>query len=205
MLQTDAVPAGTMDILRFLANQSCLQDFYLVGGTSLALQIGHRLSVDLDFFTSDKKNINEIEHELLFLDGIKITGKNNYSLFAEFKGAKVDILLCPYKFIAEPILFDGITLCGKDDICAMKLKTAMNRGAKKYFYDIYFLLQEYSLGTMMELFEKKYTNIEPNAIIRSLTYFEDAEEHENPVLLKEVSLTWKKVKQTIVSETRKIV
>jgi len=205
MLQPDAVPAGTMDILKFLAKQPCLQDFYLVGGTSLALQIGHRLSVDLDFFTSHKKNISDIEHELLFLEGIKISGKNNYSLFAEFKGVKVDVLNYPYKFISEPIIFEGITLCGKDDICAMKLKTVMNRGAKKDFYDIYFLLQDYSLSKMMELFEKKYTNIEPNAIIRSLTYFEDAEGHENPVLLKELSLTWEKVKQTIVSETRKIV
>lgn len=205
MLQLDAVPTGTMDILEFLANQSCLKDFYLVGGTALALQIGHRLSVDLDFFTSYKKNIYDIEGELLFLDGFKLNTKNNYALFAEFKGVKVDILNYPYKFIADPITHNGITLCNKEDICAMKLKTAMNRGAKKDFYDIYFLLQEFSLTKMFELFEKKYTNIEPNAIVRSLTYFEDAEETENPVLLKEVSLTWEKVKETIVSETRKIV
>ncbi len=205
MLQLDAVPAGTMDILEFLANQPCLKDFYLVGGTSLALQIGHRLSVDLDFFTSHKKNINDIENELLFLDGFKLNNKNNYALFAEFKGVKVDILNYPYKFIADPIKYNGITLCGKDDICAMKLKTAMNRGAKKDFYDIYFLLQEYSLNQMFTLFEKKYTNIEPNAIIRSLTYFEDAEENETPVLLKEVSLTWEKVKETIVNHVRRMV
>ncbi|HXB40115.1 MAG TPA: nucleotidyl transferase AbiEii/AbiGii toxin family protein [Bacteroidia bacterium] len=205
MLQTDAVPAGTMDILEFLAKQPCLQDFYLGGGTSLALQIGHRLSVDLDFFTSHKKNINDIEYELLFIEGIKINARSNYALFTEFRGVKVDILNYPYKFISEPIKYNGITLCGKDDICAMKLKTVMNRGAKKDFYDIYFLLQEYSFTKMMELFEKKYANIEPNAIIRSLTYFEDAEEQENPVLLKEVSLSWEKVKQTIISEIRKIV
>lgn len=205
MLQLDAVPTGTMDILEFLANQSCLKDFYLVGGTSLALQIGHRLSIDLDFFTSDKKNINDIEHELLFIDGIKVNAKNNYSLFLDYKGVKVDVLIYPYKFISEPIKHNGITLCNKEDICAMKLKTAMNRGAKKDFYDLYFLLQEFSLPEMFELFEKKYSNIEPNAIIRSLTYFEDAEETETPVLLKEKSLTWEKVKQTIITETRKIV
>jgi len=164
MLQLDAVPTGTLDILDFLANQSCLKDFYLVGGTVLALQIGHRLSVDLDFFTSNKKNINDIESELLFLDGFKLNTKNNYALFAEFKGVKVDILNYPYKFIAEPIKYNGITLCNKEDICAMKLKTDMNRGAKKYFYAIYFLLQEFSLTKMFKLFEKKYTNIEPNAI-----------------------------------------
>jgi len=194
-----------MDILEFLANQSFLKDFYLVGGTSLALQIGHRLSVDLDFFTADRKNINDIENELLFIDGIKVNAKNNYSLFLDYKGVKVDVLNYPYKFISEPIRYNGISLCNKEDICAMKLKTAMNRGAKKDFYDIYFLLQEFSLTTMFELFEKKYSNIEPNAIIRSLTYFEDAELSETPVLLKQKSITWGKVKETIISETRKIV
>ena len=141
MLQLNAVPAGTMDILEFLANQSFLKDFYLVGDTSLALQIGHRLSIDLDFFSSQKKDITEIENELLFLDGFKLNAKNNYSIFGEYKGVKVDILNYPYQFISEPILHNGITLCNKEDICAMKLKTSMNRGAKKDFYDIYFLLQ----------------------------------------------------------------
>ncbi len=205
MLQLNAVPAGTMDILEFLANQPFLKDFYLVGGTSLALQIGHRLSIDLDFFSSQKKNITEIENELLFLDGFKLNAKNNYSIFGEYNGVKVDILNYPYQFISEPILHNGITLCNKEDICAMKLKTSMNRGAKKDFYDIYFLLQEYSLAHMFELFVKKYHNIEPNAIIRSLTYFEDANKHENPVLLKEKELTWDTVQETIIKATREIV
>jgi predicted nucleotidyltransferase component of viral defense system len=201
MLQLNAVPAGTMDILEFLANQSCLKGFYLVGGTSLALQIGHRLSVDLDFFTSQRKDINE----LLFLEGFKLNAKNNYSIFGEYKGVKIDILNYPYKFISEPISYKGITLCNKEDICAMKLKTTMNRGAKKDFYDIYFLLKEYSLAAMFEFFVKKYHNIEPNAIIKSLTYFEDAHNQENPVLLKEKDLTWEKVQEKIVDATREIV
>ena len=84
----------------------------------------------------------------------------------------------------------------------MKLKTAMNRGAKKDFYDIYFLLQQTTLANMFELFEKKYTNITPVAILKSLTYFEDAEETETPVLLKEKSLTWEQVKKTITKDTQ---
>lgn len=205
MLQLDAVPAGTMDILEFFANLPCLKDFYLVGGTSLALQIGHRLSVDLDFFSDSKKDMAEIENELLFIDSVKLNKSSNYALFIEYKGVKIDILNYPYKFIGEPILHKGITLCNKEDICAMKLKTVMNRGAKKDFYDIYFLLQETPFLKMFELFQKKYANIEPIAIIKSLTYFEDAEHNENPVLLKQKTLTWEHVKQTIITETRKIV
>lgn len=202
MLQLDAVPTGTLDILEYFANLPCMKGFYLVGGTSLALQIGHRLSIDLDFFSDTKKDMLEIENELLFIEGIKLNKSSAYALFLEYKGVKIDILNYPYKFISEPILHKGITLCNIDDICAMKLKTAMNRGAKKDFYDIYFLLQQTTLANMFELFEEKYTNITPVAILKSLTYFEDAEETETPVLLKEKSLTWQQVKKTITKETQ---
>lgn len=205
MLQLNAVPAGTMDILEFLANQPCLKDFYIVGGTSLALQIGHRLSIDLDFFSSQKKNIAEIENELLFLEDFKLNAKNSYSIFGEYKGVKVDILNYPYQFISVPIRHNGITLCNKEDICAMSLESTMSRATKNLFYDIYFLLKEFSLMQMFELFVKKYHNIEPNAVIRSLTYFEDAHPQENPMLLKETSVSWEKVQETIINATRGIV
>jgi predicted nucleotidyltransferase component of viral defense system len=202
MLQLDAVPAGTMDILEHFANLSCMKDFYLVGGTSLALQIGHRLSIDLDFFSDTKKDLLVIENELMFIEGIKLKNSSNYALFLEYKGVKIDIINYPYTFISEPIIYNGINLCHIDDICAMKLKTAMNRGAKKDFYDIYFLLQQTTLSKMFELFEKKYANITPIAILKSLTYFEDAEETETPVLLKEKSLTWEQVKKSIITQTQ---
>ena len=205
MLQLNAVPAGTMDILEFLANEVCLKKFRLVGGTSLALQIGHRLSYDLDFFSDEKNNLVEIEEQLLAIEGIKLKNKSNYALFLEYKGVKIDVLNYTYKFISEPILYNGISLCHKNDICAMKLKTVMNRGAKRDFYDIYFLLKEKPFREMFDLFASKYSNIEPMAIFKSLTYFDDAEEDENPVLLQEKTLTWEKVKQTIIKETKALI
>ena len=176
-----------------------------MGGTSLALQIGHRLSYDLDFFSSAKNNIEVIENELLQVSGIKLKSTSSYALFLECNNIKIDIINYPYSFISPPIVFEGIKLAHKDDIVAMKLKTIMNRGAKRDFYDIYFLLQEYSLTEMFALFEKKYANIEVAAILRSLCYFEDAEPQENVVLLKQKKLSWTEVKQKIIEETRKIV
>lgn len=205
MLQVNAVPAGTMDILTSLASQPCLHDFRLVGGTSLALQIGHRLSVDLDFFSDQKADLVLIEDELLQLKGIKLKSKSTYALFFEYEGVKVDVLNYSYPFITAPVAEGKITLAHKDDIAAMKLKTVMNRGAKRDFYDIYFLLEEYSFPQMFELFYRKYKNIEPQAILKSLNYFEDAEAEAAPVLLRDKDLSWKKVKQTITNETRKLV
>ena len=81
MLQTNGVATRTMDLLRLIAAQPCLENFFLVGGTSLALQIGHRLSYDLDFFSSAKNNIEVIENELLQVNGIKLKSTSSYALF----------------------------------------------------------------------------------------------------------------------------
>ena len=204
MLQVNAVPPRTMDILKRLASQPCLQNFRLVGGTALALQIGHRLSVDLDFFSDQKNDLIQIEDELLQLPDTRLKSKSSYALFFDIENVKLDILNYSYPFIASPIKLENITLAHKDDITAMKLKTIMNRGAKRDFYDIYFLLNDYSFEHMFGLFEKKYSNIEPYAIVRSLGYFEDADLQSPPVLLKEKNLTWEKVKQTIIEETKKL-
>ena len=80
----------------------------------------------------------------------------------------------------------------------------MNRGSKRDFYDIYFLLNDFTLTEMIELFEKKHNNINKFAVQRSLVYFEDAENQEDIVLLKECTLAWQKVKQTLVSEVKKL-
>lgn len=204
MLQINAVPSGTLDILKEIAAQPCMENFRLVGGTALALQIGHRLSYDLDFFSERKNDLIHIENELLKLPDISLKNRASYVLFMMMKGVKIDIMNYPYEFISPAIELEHIKLAHTDDIAAMKLKTIMNRGAKRDFYDIVFLLKRYSLKEMFLLFEKKYGNIEPMAIYHSLLYFEDAEKQENPVLLKNISLTWEKVKQAIITETRKL-
>lgn len=154
MLQANAVPAGTMDILTGLSSQPSLRDFRLVGGTSLALQIGHRLSVDLDFFSDQKADLVLIEDELLQLEGIKLKSKATYALFFEYQGVKVDVLNYSYPFITDPVVEGKVTLAHKDDIAAIKLKTVMNRGAKRDFYDIYFLLEEYTFPEMFGFFKE---------------------------------------------------
>ncbi|MDP3567294.1 nucleotidyl transferase AbiEii/AbiGii toxin family protein [Sediminibacterium sp.] len=205
MLQLNAVSARTLDLLRLVGKQKCLSDFYLVGGTSLALQIGHRLSYDFDFFSTKKSDLFLVENELLQLPNVVLKNTSEYALFMEIKNVKLDILNYPYPFLAEPILFEGIKLANKEDIAAMKLKTVMNRGSKRDFYDIYFLLHDFTLQEMIDLFEKKYKNINKFAVQRSLVYFEDAEHQEDIVLLKEKTLTWQHVKQTLINEVKKMV
>lgn len=202
MLQYSSVNKGTLELLKSLMGQDFLSDFNLVGGTALALQIGHRISIDLDLFTDKEFNPYEIraqlEQKYKLIDIIenktgitqKIEYPENTNIFI-----KVDIVKYSYKLINLPIISEGIRLLSKEDIIPMKLAAVSNRGSKKDFYDIYFLLQEYTLKEMLSLFEKKYSNYNHFYVIKSLTYFEDAEKDLNPKLLKKC--TWDEVKQLI--------
>ena len=106
----------------------------------------------------------------------------------------------------EATVIDGVRLLNLEDLAAMKLNAIANRGAKKDFYDLYFLLQHFNIEKLVELFSEKFKQQDVFGLSRSLLYFLDADEEDTQIIvLKEKSLTWEKVKQTIVTETRKIV
>jgi hypothetical protein len=102
------------------------------------------------------------------------------------------------------IAFEGIQLADERDIAAMKLDAVSSRGSKKDFIDIYFLLKKYSLAELFDIFEKKYAAIKFNKlhILKSLSYFENAEQEPMPVMLE--SVPWEEVKKKIVMEAGQI-
>lgn len=202
MLQLNAVETRTLDLLKRLTNEPLLSNYRLVGGTALALQIGHRLSIDLDFFSDTKNNLEEIEYHFESLQESVLNAKTSYALFYMIENIKVDVLNYPSSFLFSPILEDGIRLASIKDIAAMKLKTVMNRGSKKDFYDIYFLLKEFSLEEMVALFHSKYKNYDLIALYKSLNYFVDAEDDIEPVLLREKNITWEQIKTEITKQTK---
>lgn len=207
MLQYSAVNKGTLELLKSLMQQSCLFDFNLVGGTSLALQIGHRISIDIDLFTDIEFNPSEIRSQLeqhyKLIDVIEnktgLTQKIEYPANSN-NYIKTDIVKYSYKLLKPPIVLEGIRLLTKEDIIPMKLAAVANRGSKKDFYDIYFLLHEFNLKEMIDLFEKKFSNFNNFYIIKSLTYFEDAEKDLNPKLLKDCN--WEEVKLFIKTKVQ---
>lgn len=202
MLQYSAVNKGTLELLKSLMTQDFLSGFYLVGGTALALQIGHRISLDLDLFSETDFNPSELRSDLEKVYSIKIVSENKGGLnmmikFPKNSGniVKVDFVKYRYPILKPVVITDGIRFLSKEDIIPMKLAAISNRGAKKDFYDLFFLLQEFSLKEMMTLFERKYSSDNNFYVIKSITYFDDAENEADPVLLKKVS--WEKVKEFI--------
>ncbi len=204
MLYFSAIrPQSTLAILKSLMELEVLEGFFLVGGTALALHLGHRVSVDLDLFT-----INEFACEDILLT---LKDKYKYSIIKKqdknlmilnlsdpkFPGhsVKVDFLRYPHPLIDDPIRTDGLRILSVKDIIPMKLSAISGRGAKKDFYDIYHLLDDFTLPQMMELFSKKYPNTTHVQVLKSLLYFVDADNNLDPISLKNVF--WEDIKSKI--------
>lgn len=205
MLQTQSVYPATLELLKKLMDFSSLAAFNLVGGTALSLQFGHRISVDLDFFTEQPFDSFELKRNLeqaFGSENIVWQLEKDYTLLLTINGIKVDILHYPYPLIDDAIIEDNIRLLSPKDIAPMKLSAVSKRGAKKDFFDIYELLyQQYTLSEMFSFYKEKFQNNELSFIARSLLYFDDAELEEDPIMLKDY--TWTQVKKVITKKVNK--
>ena len=210
MLQYTAVYPKTLELLKKLMQEKCLSKFNLVGGTALALQLGHRISIDLDLFSKHDFDTKQIVNTLSKTYKLNVVTEFDNSIIQKIEYPansgnfiKVDIIKYPYNLIEQPIITDGIRLLTKEDIIPMKLSAIGNRGSKKDFYDIYFLLKEYSLKEMFILFEQKFPNVNYFHIIKSLTYFDDADTELNPKTL--IKTSWEQVKNEIKKQVKKYI
>ncbi len=210
MLQYTTINPTTLELLKLLMQEKCLDDFNLVGGTALALQLGHRVSIDLDLFSINEFDTKYILSELgKKFRSVEIT-EYPFSIIQKIEYpentqnfVKVDIVKYPYKLLKQPINLDGIRLLTKEDIIPMKLSAIGSRGSKKDFFDIYFLLKEFNLGEMFTLFEQKFPNVNYFHIVKSLTYFDDADKELNPKTL--IKITWEEVKKEILKHVKMMI
>jgi predicted nucleotidyltransferase component of viral defense system len=205
MLQTITVEDSTLVLLKTLQQISLFKDLRLVGGTALALQLGHRHSIDLDLFGVLDENVDAYQmadaiQEQGFEVSIESDARNIKMLHVN--GVKVDIVNFPLAWLETPIETEGVRMAGLKDIAAMKLQAISGRGKKKDFIDLYFLLQHLSLEVMFKLFEKKYPRNYLFNVIRSLTYFADAEEDAMPKMF--IDIDWEHVKSTIRKAIKKL-
>ena len=195
MLHYETVDEGTLELLKQLQSLSILSEMRLVGGTSLALQIGHRKSIDIDLFGNLSAEYENLIDELKTLGEVVPlkNSKNIHSLL--INNIKVDIVNYEYKWLSNKITNDNIHLATIEDIAAMKLNAIIGRGSKKDFIDLFFILKDYSLATIMGFYTKKYNDGSTFLVLKSLTYFEDADIEEMPFMFN--NITWQAVKDNI--------
>jgi predicted nucleotidyltransferase component of viral defense system len=203
MLYLKTVEPNTLSILRALQGLPELADFYLVGGTALALKYGHRLSIDIDLFGKnfDKELIITACQRTFGSNFYYENSQNNWAIFCFIENIKVDII--HYKhLLLEPLeKIEGITFLSAQDIAAMKINAILGRASKKDFWDIYELLQHYKLEEIIDFHMKKYPNqMLLISIPQALSYFEEAEESADPVSLK--GQNWEEIKSFIQEKIR---
>lgn len=184
-------------------NREYLRQFVLVGGTALALQIGHRKSIDLDLFTTQEFNTQELSSLLLEQYDLKPIVQTPQALICVINGVKVDFIRFKYPFIRPTLFEDGIRLLEIEDIAPMKLDAITGRGGKKDFYDLFFLLNLFSLDQIFSLYQEKYPHQTIFHVVRSMTYFADAENDPDPYVF-DTTLTWANVKNFIIEKIRKL-
>lgn len=170
MLHYETIHPATLGLLKTLMSRNELKDLRLVGGTSLALQYGHRQSVDLDFFGKPQATQDEIVEMARTIGELKILNRTNSILQMALNGVKVDVVdYSYYKWIDEPILEDGLTLASPKDIAALKVNAIEGRGTKKDFVDIFELLKHYDLSDILGFYCQKYPNYSIFRALLSLT------------------------------------
>lgn len=205
MLQYRTVYPTTLELLKKLMKLEELKDFFLVGGTALALQLGHRISVDLDLFTqkdfNTKKMFDKLNRHFEIRDLTEEINTLNFNIVFPDKSEniiKIDLIKYSYPLIKPITEVDTFRLLSIEDIIPMKLSAIAGRGSKKDFYDIYYLLTDFNFEQMFDLFEKKFPNTNKFHIIKSLTYFEDADLEPNPQTIENAN--WSDIKNEIIKQ-----
>ena len=145
MLQYQTIYPATLQLLKDLQTLDLLKECRLVGGTALALQLGHRRSVDLDFFGTVPETPDELQDCLRENHQVTVVKESKNIHIYLIDGVKVDIVNYKYDWIDTPVEDDGIRLAGVKDIAAMKVAAIIGRGTKKDFIDLYFLLKQFGL------------------------------------------------------------
>ncbi len=202
---TNTLSKNAADALAILGESGILKDAYLAGGTACALQLGHRLSLDLDFFTDQEFSTEMVLKQLGQLPGFKLSETERWTILGSFPKVKFSYFYYRYPLVNKTFLFSKIRIASLEDIAAMKIAAICDRGTKRDFIDLYFLVQQgLSLKKILKLYDKKYGKLSNNIyhILRSLNYFVDADPQHSPKMFKEVS--WEEIKEYFTIQTRKL-
>ncbi len=205
IFHTESLPIKTLKALNFLSNKKWLDKstWYLAGGTALALQSGHRKSVDLDFFTTEKEfNVKTFLTKFIDYQDWQVTVEENSTLYGELLGAKVSFIAYPF-FVPkqEFIKYGSIQILQTLDIAVMKIVAISQRGRKRDFFDLFWCAKNVEpLIDIIRRLPEQYPSVahDYHHILKSLVYFDDAETDPDPVIKFDAS--WKIVKDFFEKE-----
>ena len=177
----ETVDGSVQRTLKDLRQLPIAGSFYLAGGTGLALHLGHRRSVDLDFFLAGDFEEDFLLQKMQRLEGFALVEKKLGTIYAHIRGTKVSFIAYTYPVLFPFQLFLGASVADPRDIGCMKISAIASRGTKRDFIDLYAVSQHYDLKHLLAWFNTKFakTNYSMVHVLKSLTYFEEAEPRPN--------------------------
>lgn len=202
-MHEETLTQNTKGVLDALGVSGVSKDFYLAGGTALALYLGHRFSIDLDWFAKSFNYTITFRRRLEKLGRLGIDNASEHTFNGTLNGVKISFFEYPYSLIApRKLCKKNVYLAGIPDIAAMKLEAIGSRGSYKDFIDAYFLLQRYSVAELLSFVRKKFSGLDYNEthLLKALTYFEGVSGTEMPKLVLQVN--WQEVQDTIRRKVR---
>ena len=196
MLHLRTVTPELLELLRGLQQIPALAGYGLAEGTSLALQLGHRVSVDIDLFGEVPFEDEEVVPYLAQIGPFTLIKRSENIFVAVVQGIKVDLVRYAYPRLAPFVVEDGVRMFGLADIAAMKLGAIAGRGSRKDFIDLHVLMEHFSKEQLWEVYRAKFPDSSEFLLRKSLTYFTDAEREAMPEM--HIPLTWEEVKRRVV-------
>ncbi|MBR1786434.1 MAG: nucleotidyl transferase AbiEii/AbiGii toxin family protein [Paludibacteraceae bacterium] len=180
-------------------NAPQMEHFRLVGGTALALQLGHRISVDLDLFSQTPFDAQQLQENLEINHLLQTDYLAKGTVKGEINGVQIDCIEHNYPWIKPLVEEDGIRLASLEDISAMKLNAIAGNGTRiKDFIDVAELSSVFSLNQMLNFYEQKY-NANILIPLKAIIYFDDINKSEPIKMADGKQLKWEKYQKRLLS------
>lgn len=208
VLKKRVLTSSAKELFAVLRDSPRVNEFFLAGGTALALQLGHRSSVDFDFFSPTNAVLENWRQSVIADLGaegkVEIQSQNDGTLLLRFENVPMSFFRYPYPFIAPPIVESNLRIASLLDIGLMKMAAIIGRGRKRDFIDLYFIAQQIPLDELFKHSAEKFPNVRDFALqaARALVYFADAEADPMPRMFQ--SIQWNRVKKFFEREIARI-
>jgi len=186
--------------LHGIMRDETLTEFHLGGGTSLALRLGHRRSIDIDLFTLQAFEVMEMASRMGEFHGLREVETATNTVRGVIDGVRIDCLAHRYPLIGEVVTVGEIRFLSFEDLAAMKLNAIVNRGSKKDFWDLAILLERFSPEDLFDLYAKKYQRDNLWMVEKSILYFDEAEGQPDPEDLG--GRSWQQIKSFLRTTIR---
>lgn len=205
-MHVDLLNEEQKSVLELLSSLDIVNDFYLAGGTALALQYGHRESVDFDFFKEQSFDVKRVIDVFSQIEKIDVRVEKEDTLYFLLNNISCSFFKYPYPLLFDTLDLNGaVKLASVGDIAAMKISAISTRGTKRDFVDLFFICQrDYSLSEVISLFEEKFKMVTYDMYhtYKSLMYFVDAEKDAISKMYEKAN--WNEIKTFFTKEVNKL-